>query len=132
MPHPLPKAKPIGLASGTSFWPEQPKGLPTFAQPMPQRALPLQVPSPPLSLRLQSPIGAPAPPPPAPTTHYPAPVKVDHPNAYTGGPILPPDEHEGLSQGMGPPTSGPAWVTPGHNPNGQGFQTGVLGSIWQP
>ncbi|KAF8691634.1 Reverse transcriptase-rnase h-integrase, partial [Rhizoctonia solani] len=55
-PRPLPKAKPIGLA----------------------------IPSPPLSPRLQSPIGAPAPLPPAPAAHYPAPVKVDHPNAYTG------------------------------------------------
>ncbi|KAF8756491.1 Retrotransposon gag protein [Rhizoctonia solani] len=80
---PLPKAKPIGLASGPSFWPKQ-KGLPIFAQPQPQRALPLQVPSPPPSLRLQSPIGRAAPPPPAPAATYPAPVKVDHPDAYTG------------------------------------------------
>ncbi|GAB1528032.1 hypothetical protein RhiTH_011223 [Rhizoctonia solani] len=84
MPPPLPKAKPIGLASGPPFWPKQPKGLPAFAQPVPQRAAPLQVPSPSLSPCLQSPIGAPAPLPPAPTAHYPAPVKVDHPNAYTG------------------------------------------------
>ncbi|QRW25734.1 Retrotransposable element Tf2 protein [Rhizoctonia solani] len=48
-PHPLPKAEPIGLASGPSFWPKQPKGLPVFAQPAP-RTLPLQVPSPPPSL----------------------------------------------------------------------------------
>ncbi|QRW23021.1 Retrotransposable element Tf2 protein [Rhizoctonia solani] len=82
-PRPLPKAKPIGLVSGSSFWPKQPKGLPTFAQPAP-RTLPPQVPSPPPSLRLQSPIGTAAPPPPAPVAAYPTPVKVDHPDAYTG------------------------------------------------
>ncbi|KAF8752413.1 Reverse transcriptase-rnase h-integrase [Rhizoctonia solani] len=43
-----------------------------------------RVPSPPSSPHLQSPIGAPAPPPPAPIAAYPAPVKVDHPDAYTG------------------------------------------------
>ncbi|KAF8761054.1 Retrotransposon gag protein [Rhizoctonia solani] len=43
-----------------------------------------RVPSPPISPRLQSPIGAPTPLPPAPATHYPALVKVDHPDAYTG------------------------------------------------
>ncbi|GAB1527564.1 hypothetical protein RhiTH_010740 [Rhizoctonia solani] len=80
-PCPLPKAKPIGTVSGSSFWPKQPKGLHTFAQPQPQRALPLQGPSPPPSLRLQSPIGAPAPPAPAPVAAYPALVKVDHPDA---------------------------------------------------
>ncbi|QRW26427.1 Retrotransposon gag protein [Rhizoctonia solani] len=84
MPRPLPKAKPTGLASGPTFWPEQLQGLPAFAQPTPRRAAPLQVLSPPPSPRLQSPIGAPAPLPPAPTTTYPAPVKVDHPDAYTG------------------------------------------------
>ncbi|KAF8751545.1 hypothetical protein RHS01_08514 [Rhizoctonia solani] len=82
-PRPLPKTEPIGSVSGPSFWPKQPKGLPTFAQPAP-RTLPPQVPSPPASPRLRSPIGAPAPPPPAPTAAYPAPVKVDHPDAYTG------------------------------------------------
>ncbi|KAF8711969.1 Retrotransposon gag protein, partial [Rhizoctonia solani] len=83
-PRPLPKANPIGSTSWVSFWPKQPKGLPTFAQPTPIRAVPLRVPSPPPSLLLQSPIGAPAPPPPAPVAAYPAPVKVDHPDAYTG------------------------------------------------
>ncbi|KAF8748329.1 hypothetical protein RHS01_10931 [Rhizoctonia solani] len=83
-PRPLPKAKPIGTVSGSSFWPKQPKGLPTFAQPQPQRALPPQGPSSPPSLHLQSPIGAPAPPAPAPVAAYPALVKVDHPDAYTG------------------------------------------------
>ncbi|QRW21679.1 Retrotransposon gag protein [Rhizoctonia solani] len=83
-PRPLPKAKPIGLASGPSFWPEQPQSLPAFAQPTPKRAVPPRVPSPPPSPRLRSPIGAPAPPPPAPVATYSAPVKVDHPDAYTG------------------------------------------------
>ncbi|KAF8755363.1 hypothetical protein RHS01_05227 [Rhizoctonia solani] len=49
-----------------------------------QRALPPRVPSPPPSPRLRSPIGASAPLPPAPVATYPAPVKVDHPDAYTG------------------------------------------------
>ncbi|QRW23266.1 Retrotransposable element Tf2 protein [Rhizoctonia solani] len=83
-PRPLSKIDPIGSTSWVSFWPEPSKGLPTFAQPTPVQAVPLQVPSPPPSLRLQSPIGTTAPPPPAPVTAYPAPVKVDHPNAYTG------------------------------------------------
>ncbi|QRW25683.1 Retrotransposable element Tf2 protein [Rhizoctonia solani] len=82
-PRPLPKAEPIGLASGTPFWSE-PSRASGLAQPTPRRAVPLQVPSPPPSLRLQSPIGAPAPPPPAPAAAYPAPVKIDHPDAYTG------------------------------------------------
>ncbi|GAB1528529.1 hypothetical protein RhiTH_011723, partial [Rhizoctonia solani] len=83
-PRPLHKTEPIGLVSGPSFWLEQPKGLPSFAQPAPQRAIPPQVPSPLPSPRLQFPIGAPAPLPPAPVAAYPAPVKVDHPDAYTG------------------------------------------------
>ncbi|QRW22528.1 Retrotransposon gag protein [Rhizoctonia solani] len=83
-PRPLPKAKPIGLASGAPFWSEAPKVLSSLAQPTPRRVAPPQVPSPPPSLRLQSPIGAAAPPPPAPVAAYPAPVKVDHPDAYTG------------------------------------------------
>ncbi|KAF8692558.1 Reverse transcriptase-rnase h-integrase, partial [Rhizoctonia solani] len=83
-PRPLPKIEPIGSTSGVSFWAEPPKILPGLAQPTPRRAAPLQVPSPPPSPRLRSPIRAPAPPPPAPTAAYPAPVKVDHPDAYTG------------------------------------------------
>ncbi|QRW19366.1 Retrotransposon-derived protein PEG10 [Rhizoctonia solani] len=67
-PRPLPKANPTGLVSWVSFWPEPLKGLPSFAQPAPVQAVPPQVPSPPIS----------------PPTHYPALVKVDHPNAYTG------------------------------------------------
>ncbi|KAF8755009.1 hypothetical protein RHS01_05559 [Rhizoctonia solani] len=83
-PRPLPKTKPIGLVSRVPFWSESPKDLPGLAQPTPRRATPPQVPSPPTSPRLQSPIGAPAPLPLAPAAHYPALVKVDHPNAYTG------------------------------------------------
>ncbi|GAB1527372.1 hypothetical protein RhiTH_010547 [Rhizoctonia solani] len=83
-PCPLSKVDPIGSTSWVSFWPESSKGLPTFAQPTPVQAVPPRVPSPPPSPRLRSPIGAPAPPPPAPVAAYPAPVKVDHPNAYTG------------------------------------------------
>ncbi|QRW20584.1 Retrotransposable element Tf2 protein [Rhizoctonia solani] len=74
-PRPLSKVDPTGSTS---------QGLPTFAQPTPVQAVPPQVPSPPLSPRLQSPIGTAAPPPPAPVAAYPAPVKVDHPDAYTG------------------------------------------------
>ncbi|QRW24765.1 Retrotransposon-derived protein PEG10 [Rhizoctonia solani] len=59
-PRPLPKVNPVGST------------------------MPPRVSSPPSSLRLRSPIGTAAPPPPAPVTAYPAPVKVDHPDAYTG------------------------------------------------
>ncbi|KAF8759980.1 hypothetical protein RHS01_01361 [Rhizoctonia solani] len=83
-PRPLSKVDPIGLASWVSFWTKPSKGLPVFAQPAPVQAVPPRIPSPPTSPRLQSPIGAPAPLPPAPAAHYPAPVKVDHPDAYTG------------------------------------------------
>ncbi|QRW23043.1 Retrotransposable element Tf2 protein [Rhizoctonia solani] len=83
-PRPLPKAKPIGSTSGVSFWAEPPRALPGLAQPTPRRAAPPRVPSPPPSPRLRSPIRAPVPPPPAPVAAYPAPVKVDHPDAYTG------------------------------------------------
>ncbi|KAF8676141.1 hypothetical protein RHS04_06583 [Rhizoctonia solani] len=83
-PRPLSKADPIGLTSRVSFWPEPSKGLPAFAQPTPVQAVPPRVPSPPPSPRLQSTIGTAAPPPPAPVAAYSAPVKVDHPDAYTG------------------------------------------------
>ncbi|GAB1524248.1 hypothetical protein RhiTH_007401 [Rhizoctonia solani] len=83
-PRPLPKTEPIGSASGVPFWPEAPKVLPGFAQPTPRRVAPPQIPSPPTSPHLRSPIGAPAPLPPAPVAAYPALVKVDHPDAYTG------------------------------------------------
>ncbi|QRW19749.1 Retrotransposable element Tf2 protein [Rhizoctonia solani] len=83
-PHPLPKAKPIGLVSGVPFWTEPSRAPPGLTQPTPRRATPLQVPSPPPSPHLQSPIGTAAPLPLAPIAAYPALVKVDHPNAYTG------------------------------------------------
>ncbi|QRW17621.1 Retrotransposable element Tf2 protein [Rhizoctonia solani] len=54
----------------------------TFAQPTPIRAPPrVQTPAPSLPIRLRSPV---APPPAAPVAAYQAPVKVDHPDAYTG------------------------------------------------
>ncbi|GAB1527285.1 hypothetical protein RhiTH_010460 [Rhizoctonia solani] len=84
MPRPLPKTNPAGPSSRVSFWAEPSKGAPIFVQPTPIQAVPPQGPSPPLSLRLQSPIGVSAPPPLAPVAAYPAPVKVDHPDAYTG------------------------------------------------
>ncbi|QRW18193.1 Retrotransposable element Tf2 protein [Rhizoctonia solani] len=83
-PRPIPKTKPIGSVSRGPFWSEPTREIPGLAQPTPRRAAPLRVPSPPPSPHLQSPIGAPAPPPPAPVAAYPAPVKVDHPDAYTG------------------------------------------------
>ncbi|QRW22972.1 Retrotransposon-derived protein PEG10 [Rhizoctonia solani] len=83
-PRPLPKANPTGTASWVSFWAEPSKAPTIFAQPTPVQAVPLQVPSPPVSPCLQSPIGATAPPPLAPVAAYPALVKVDHPDAYTG------------------------------------------------
>ncbi|KAF8753980.1 hypothetical protein RHS01_06510 [Rhizoctonia solani] len=83
-PRPISKVDPIGSTSRVSFWPKPSKGLPVFAQPTPVRAVPPRVPSPPPSPRLRSPIGTAAPPPPAPVAAYPAPVKVDHPDAYTG------------------------------------------------
>ncbi|KAF8697281.1 Retrotransposon-derived protein PEG10, partial [Rhizoctonia solani] len=83
-PRPLPKANPVGMASWVSFWAKPSKAPSIFAQPTPIQAVPLQVPSPPASPHLQSPIGTSAPPPPAPVATYPAPVKVDHPDAYTG------------------------------------------------
>ncbi|KAF8749851.1 Retrotransposon gag protein [Rhizoctonia solani] len=58
---------------------------PYFCPASPRPSSAPQVPSPPLSPRLQSPIGTAAPPPLAPVAAaYPAPVKVDHPDAYTG------------------------------------------------
>ncbi|KAF8755093.1 hypothetical protein RHS01_05367 [Rhizoctonia solani] len=57
---------------------------PRFGPANPKKSCSPRVPSPPTSLRLQSPIRAPASLPLAPAAHYPAPVKVDHPNAYTG------------------------------------------------
>ncbi|KAF8752591.1 Paternally expressed 10 [Rhizoctonia solani] len=83
-PRPLPKTKPIGSVSGAPFWAKPSRAPAALAQPTPRRAAPPQVLSPPPSPRLQPPIGIQAPPPPAPASHYPAPMKVDHPDAYTG------------------------------------------------
>ncbi|GAB1527957.1 hypothetical protein RhiTH_011146 [Rhizoctonia solani] len=44
-PCPLPKAEPIGLASGAPFWSEPSRVLPSLAQPTPRRTAPPQVPS---------------------------------------------------------------------------------------
>ncbi|KAF8748452.1 hypothetical protein RHS01_10831 [Rhizoctonia solani] len=81
--HPLSKVNPIGLTSWVSFWPKSSKGLPIFAQPTPVRAVPRESHLPSISA---SPIPhrSTCPPPPAPVAAYPAPVKVDHPDAYTG------------------------------------------------
>ncbi|QRW22961.1 Retrotransposable element Tf2 protein [Rhizoctonia solani] len=83
-PRPIPKVEPTGTTSRVPFWEEAPRAIPGLAQPTPRRIAPPRVLSPPLSPHLQSPIGASAPPPPAPIAAYPAPVKVDHPDAYTG------------------------------------------------
>ncbi|QRW22894.1 Retrotransposon gag protein [Rhizoctonia solani] len=72
-PRPIPKADPAGPSRGPHLCPTKP--YPSCAP-----ASPVSPPSP----HLQSPIGAPAPPPPASIAAYPAPVKVDHPDTYTG------------------------------------------------
>ncbi|KAF8748581.1 Retrotransposon gag protein [Rhizoctonia solani] len=82
-PRPIPKDKPTGTTSRTPFWSEAPRAIPGLAQPTPRRIAPPRVLSPPPSPHLQSPIGVSAPPP-APIAAYPALVKVDHPDAYTG------------------------------------------------
>ncbi|KAF8751555.1 Retrotransposon gag protein [Rhizoctonia solani] len=69
----------VGPPSG----PSNQRGFPALPNQPPEGHTP-RVPSPLLSPRLRSPIGASAPPPPAPAVTYPAPVKVDHPDAYTG------------------------------------------------
>ncbi|KAF8753429.1 Retrotransposon gag protein [Rhizoctonia solani] len=82
-PHPLSKVDPIGLTSWVLFWPNHPKDSPPLPNPLLYKQCPASAISPP-SPHLQSPIGTAAPPPPAPVAAYPAPVKVDHPDAYTG------------------------------------------------
>ncbi|KAF8749312.1 hypothetical protein RHS01_10171 [Rhizoctonia solani] len=67
-----PKAK-ANLPRGHLALPNQPQ-----EEPLPPSAISPSISASPI------PIGASAPPPPAPAAHYPAPVKVDHPNAYTG------------------------------------------------
>ncbi|GAB1524319.1 hypothetical protein RhiTH_007472 [Rhizoctonia solani] len=67
-PRPIPKDEPTGTTSRTPFWSEAPRAIPGLAQPTPRRVAPPRVPSPP----------------PSPLPSYPNPVKVDHPDAYTG------------------------------------------------
>ncbi|KAF8719219.1 hypothetical protein RHS02_09061, partial [Rhizoctonia solani] len=81
-PHPLPKAKPIGLASKSLGWAKPPQSLPAFAMPTPIQAAPPQVPSPPSSLPYHL-CSLVAPTPLAPAAQCPTPMKVNHPNAYT-------------------------------------------------
>ncbi|KAF8691055.1 Retrotransposon gag protein, partial [Rhizoctonia solani] len=69
----------VGSPSG----PNPPKGPPSLPNLPQSKQCPCKSLLP-LSLRLQSPIRAPAPPSLAPIAAYPAPVKVDHPDAYTG------------------------------------------------
>ncbi|KAF8754245.1 hypothetical protein RHS01_06465 [Rhizoctonia solani] len=131
-PRPIPKADPLPAPSAPLLaWANPIKPPITFAQPTPVRAPPrVHTPAPPTPIRLQSPL---APQPAAPIAAYQAPVKVDHPDAYTGkignesrqwltrmmawvrlnnnvphgsgGTLVPPDEHEGRSRSMGTPPS---------------------------
>ncbi|QRW24719.1 Retrotransposable element Tf2 protein [Rhizoctonia solani] len=82
-PRPLSKADPLPAPSAPLIaWANPTKPPITFAQPTPVRAPPrVQTPAPSLPIRLRSPV---APPPAAPVAAYQAPVKVDHPDAYTG------------------------------------------------
>ncbi|QRW26106.1 Retrotransposon gag protein [Rhizoctonia solani] len=82
-PRPLPKADPLPAPSAPLVaWANPTKAPPIFAQPMPVRAPPrVQTPPAPTPIRLQSPQ---VPQPVAPVATYQAPVKVDHPDAYTG------------------------------------------------
>ncbi|KAF8675482.1 hypothetical protein RHS04_06701 [Rhizoctonia solani] len=82
-PRPLPKTNTFPAPSAPLVaWAVPSKAPPTFAQPTPVQA-PLQVHTPPPSLpiRLHSPQ---FPQPAAPVAAYQTPVKVDHPNTYTG------------------------------------------------
>ncbi|KAF8752643.1 Retrotransposon gag protein [Rhizoctonia solani] len=70
---------PVGSPSG-----QNPPGHPRACPANPKESC---TPASPVSPSISAspiPIGAPAPPPPAPFAAYPAPVKVDHPDAYTG------------------------------------------------
>ncbi|QRW17539.1 Retrotransposon-derived protein PEG10 [Rhizoctonia solani] len=82
-PRPLPKTDTFPAPSAPLIsWANPTKVPPAFAQPTPVRAPPRVItPPPPLPIRLRSPqIPQPA----APMTTYQPPVKVDHPDAYTG------------------------------------------------
>ncbi|KAF8747627.1 hypothetical protein RHS01_11313 [Rhizoctonia solani] len=82
-PRPLSKTNPLPAPSAPLItWANPTRAPPTFAQPTPVRA-PRRVytPPPPSPIRLRSPQ---VPQPAAPVAAYPTPVKVDHPDAYTG------------------------------------------------
>ncbi|KAF8748622.1 Retrotransposon gag protein [Rhizoctonia solani] len=82
-PRPLSKTSTFPAPSAPLVsWAVPSKAPPAFAQPTPVRAPPrVHTPPPPLPIRLRSPqIPQPA----APVAAYQAPVKVDHPDAYTG------------------------------------------------
>ncbi|QRW24196.1 Retrotransposable element Tf2 protein [Rhizoctonia solani] len=82
-PRPLPKTDPIPAPSAPLVaWANPTKAPPAFAQPTPVWAPPRgYTPPPPLPIQLRSPQ---VPQPVAPVATYQAPVKVDHPDAYTG------------------------------------------------
>ncbi|QRW25664.1 Retrotransposon gag protein [Rhizoctonia solani] len=82
-PRPLPKTNTLPAPSAPLVaWAAPSKAPPAFAHPTPVRAPPrVYTPPPPLPIRLRSPqIPQPA----APVAAYQTPVKVDHPDAYTG------------------------------------------------
>ncbi|KAF8688048.1 Retrotransposon gag protein, partial [Rhizoctonia solani] len=82
-PRPVSKTNPFPAPSAPLVaWANPTRAPPSFAQPTPVQA-PLQVHTPPAPapIRLQSPQ---VPQPAAPVAAYQAPIKVDHPNAYTG------------------------------------------------
>ncbi|KAF8751762.1 hypothetical protein RHS01_08390 [Rhizoctonia solani] len=108
-PRPLPKANPIPAPSAPLVaWANPTRAPPAFAQPTPVWAPPqVHTPPPPLPIRLCSPQ---FPQPAAPVAAYPTPVKVDHPDAYTGK--IGNKARQWLTRML-------AW-------------DGVLGCIWQP
>ncbi|QRW24473.1 Retrotransposon-derived protein PEG10 [Rhizoctonia solani] len=82
-PRPLPKTDTFPAPSAPLVaWANPTKAPPAFAQPTPVRAPPRgYTPPPPSPIRLRSPQ---VPQPAAPVATYQTPVKVDHPDAYTG------------------------------------------------
>ncbi|KAF8748182.1 cysteine-rich RLK (RECEPTOR-like protein kinase) 8 [Rhizoctonia solani] len=82
-PRPISKTDPLPAPSAPLIaWANPTKPPITFAQPTPVRAPPrVPTPTPPAPIRLQSPLASQ---PAAPVVAYQAPVKVDHPDAYTG------------------------------------------------
>ncbi|KAF8686296.1 Retrotransposon gag protein [Rhizoctonia solani] len=83
MPRPLPKTDTLPAPSAPLVaWAVPTKAPPAFAQPTPVQApLRIHTPPPPSPIRLCSPQ---VPQPAVPVAAYQAPVKVDHPDAYTG------------------------------------------------